>query len=82
MHADSMQLIKTWLLVRCDCKIHDGVVQFCLPARQLGTSKGTQLWVWGKCNIYTTDVLVSQLQLIQTYLHVDATLTDMHAGRV
>ena len=25
---------------------------------------------------------VSQLQLIQTYLLVDATLTDMHAGRV
>ena len=22
MHADSMQLIKTWLLVRCNCKIH------------------------------------------------------------
>ena len=28
------------------------------------------------------DVLVSQLQRIQTYLLVDATLTDMHAGRV
>ena len=29
-----------------------------------------------------TDVIVSQLELIQTYLLVDATLTDMHAGRV
>ena len=29
-----------------------------------------------------TDLFVSQLQLIQTYLLVDATLTDMHACRV
>ena len=42
-----------------------------------------------QCNIYTcwfshttTDVLVSQLQLSQAYLLVDATLAYMHAGQV
>ena len=30
----------------------------------------------------TTTVLVSKLQRIQTYLLIDATLPDMHAGRV
>ena len=73
MPADSKQIIKALLLVRCNCNIHmsDGLVQLCLPARWLGTSIGTKLGSEASVkdkpadsDPTSTDVFVSQLQLI------------------
>ena len=42
MCVDSMQLIKTKLLVKCNCnKISGGTVKLCLPARWWSMSIGT-----------------------------------------